>query len=134
VEDTRQAIAQQIVGELPLVAVRVDWTEVNALDPRHINQLAVQLGSPTPDGIPDGVYLAVGALTPPILQVSDAETARKLADELKGTSLTVVAHGRFHMSRGLVDVLIRLLQVVAEQYDSLVEQAAAAKARERGQE
>jgi len=117
-----------------MVPIGVDWTEVNALDARHINQLAIQLGAPTPDGIPDGVYLSVGSITPPIIQAPDAESARRLAQELQGTSLKVVAQGRFHLNRSLVDVLIKLLQTTADQYDNAVRQAEAARVHERGRE
>jgi hypothetical protein len=123
-------VPPQVSDEPPLVSVSVDWSEASALNPRHVNQLATQLGGPTPDGIPDGIYLALGEVVPPILAAGDAEKARKLAAELQGTSLTVIPHGRFHLSRSFLDVLMEVLQTTAAQHDSLVSRAEAAKARE----
>lgn len=110
------------------VTVSVDWKEIEELEPRHINQMMGQLGNPGPDGIPDGLYLGLGVVTPPVLQATSPEEALKLAASLQGTSVTVTPHGRFHMSRAVLGTLIKTLQATADQYDNAVAQAESARA------
>jgi len=134
VENTGPAAPSLQVTALPNVAVSIDWSEINALEARHVNQVVTQIGNPTPDGLPDGILVGIGVVFPPIYQAANPEAAKKMAEQLQGTSLTATAHGRFHMSRGFLDALIKTLQTTADQYDSIVSQVEAAKAATSGQE
>lgn len=107
----------------PHLQVRVDWSDAAAVEPRHVNQIAAQLGNPTPDGVPDGVYLIFGNVSPPV--VLDDDDRRRLIESLEGGAIKVTVQGRFHMSRGLLDALIRALRTTAEQYDAAVHLAEA---------
>jgi hypothetical protein len=132
VENTSPAVPPQVSTDMPQVTVSVNWAKIEELEPRHTNQVMGQLGNPGPDGIPDGIYIGLGVITPPVLQAPTPEEARKLAASLQGTSVTVTPHGRFHMSRVFLDAVIKNLQATADQYDNVVAQAEAAKAERRG--
>lgn len=113
------------------VAVTLDWSDADGVDARHVNQVIAQLGVPAPDGAPDGIYIALGSLLPPVV-LGDDEERRRALDRLQGTPVKVTVHGRFHMSRGLLEALIQLLQTTATQYDAAVHDAEAAKGKDQG--
>lgn len=85
---------------------------------QHVNQALAQIGVPSTDGAPDGIYITLGSSEPPLI-VGD-EDERKQALEALGT-IKITVHGRFHISRGQLDDLIRVLHTIAEQYDEVVD-------------
>jgi hypothetical protein len=111
-------------------SINVDWSEVDATPTQHVNQLVGQLGPPLEGGIPDGIYLAFGSIPPPLILGRDNEERRKVAEELSGRSVKVTVHGRFHMSREVLDSIVNVLQTTARQYDATVQLAASGKAEE----
>jgi hypothetical protein len=125
------------VPEAPVaVNVRLDWGDLDTVEPRHINQAVVQLGPPSPDGTPDGIYLGFGTALPPVavlgLNEADTPTQLRILRDLEANPVKVAIHGRFHLSRGSLDAIIQLLQNAAKQYDA-ADQPAAAKAQGGGQ-
>jgi hypothetical protein len=131
VENMSEVVPPQVGGGPPQVAVRLDWSDAAAVEPRHIDQLIVQLGLPIVDGTPDGIYVSVGTVPPPAVVVTDEESLRRATETLQG-GLKVHVHGRFHMSRGLLGAIIKALQTSADQYDAVVSAAEARKAQEQG--
>jgi hypothetical protein len=124
------------VPEAPVaVNVRLDWSDLDAVEPRHINQAVVQLGPPSPDGTPDGIYLGFGTALPPVavlgLNEADPPTQHRILGELQANPVKVAIHGRFHLNRSFLDAVMQVLQNAAKQYDA-VDQSAAAKAQGRG--
>lgn len=75
-----------------------------------------QVGNPGPDKVPDGIYVSLGNVAPPI--TPPGFTAEQAAEELKETTVAIHVHGRFHMSRAVAGKLMRDLQRVTEQYDA----------------
>jgi hypothetical protein len=117
VEDVSEEVSEQIT-------VRLDWSEAATAPAQHVNQLLGQIGPPMANGIPDGVYLTFGSVAPPVIPPPDDEAGRRAAIEALRTGLSKVSvHGRLHMSRDLLDDLIRVLQVTASQYDTAVKMA-----------
>ena len=118
-----------MVGTKPVeITVSVDWSKAAEAPTLHVNQFVGQVGTPTAEGNPDGVYLLLGSVRPPVIVGSDEEARRRAIDELKG-GLKVTVHGCFHMSRERLDEMIRVLQTTAEHYDAAVE---AARGQKRG--
>jgi hypothetical protein len=127
----------ETVPDAPVaVNVRLDWSDLDSVEPRHVNQAVVQLGPPSPDGTPDGVYLGFGTALPPVaaigLEAADPETQRGILSELQAKPVKVAIYGRFHISRSFLDAVLPLLQTAAKQYDA-ADQAAAANAQGRDQ-
>ncbi|HUY47760.1 MAG TPA: hypothetical protein VMV92_18840 [Streptosporangiaceae bacterium] len=105
-------------GQAPeQVTVRLDWSDVRVTPAQHVNQALGQLGPPT-NGIPDGIYLTLGRVEPEV--ILDQEGRASVIEQLKETGAKVGVHGRFHLTRQLVDEVIRILQVTAAQYDTAV--------------
>lgn len=124
-------VPPQVTGSPPQVTVSLDWSDYGTERSEHVNQVMAQLGAPTPDGVPDGVYVVLGNVLPPVVAAGpDIEVQRRLAD-LQGTIVKVDIAGRFHMSRGLLDAIIQVLQSTAAQYDAAVRQAQASKSPEQ---
>jgi hypothetical protein len=132
VENTSQAVPPQVSEGAVQLTFNLDWNAVETLEARHVNQVMMQLGSPGTDGIPDGVYLGIGVVTPPVLQAPTADAVRDLAERMRGADIPVTVYGRFHMSRATLDVVIKTLQRSAEMYDAVMAQTEQAKAQ--GQE
>jgi hypothetical protein len=107
--------------------IRLDWSGITTVPAQHVNQVIGQLGPPT-NGIPDGIYLALGSVEPPI--VTDAESRARVVEELRAAGAKVDVRGRFHLTRQLADEVIRILQETEAQYDAAVH---AAKASSGGQ-
>jgi hypothetical protein len=131
VENASEVVPPQVTSSPPQVTVSVDWSDYAAERPEHVNQAMAQLGVPASDGVPDGVYVVLGNVLPPVMAPGpDVEVQKRLA-ELQGTTLKVDIVGRFHMSRGLLDAIIQVLQTTAAQYDAAVRQAQAGKSPEQ---
>ncbi len=131
-ENASEVVPPQVTGLPPQVTVSLDWSGYAAERPEHVNQVMAQLGAPTPDGIPDGVYVGLGNALPPIVVSGpDPGMVEKQLAELQGSIVKVDVAGRFHMSRGLLDAVIQVLQNAAAQYDAAVGQAQASKSLEQ---
>ncbi len=113
------------------VSVRLDWSAVEACPAQHVNQVLAQLGPPSESGIPDGVYVAVGSISPPVIPADPEGRAARVA-ELTAGAVKVAVYGRVTMSREVLDDLIRLLKMTADQYDAAVALARRPRAREGG--
>jgi hypothetical protein len=98
-------------------ALLLDWGEAYDAPRAHVNQFLGQVGVPLADGTPDGVWLVLGSVSPPIVVGADPEARQRQIDALKGTA-RVTVHGRFQMSRARLDELIGVLQETAANYDS----------------
>ncbi|GIH76123.1 hypothetical protein [Planobispora longispora] len=99
------------------VTITVDWSDAATIPVTHVNQFVAQPGPPTMEGSPDGVYLLVGSIAPPIIP-SDPEGQRRVFAALKD-GLKVTGHARFHLSRERLEELIAILQQTADNYDEL---------------
>jgi hypothetical protein len=112
------------------VSVRLDWSEVEASPAPHVNQVLAQIGAPTGRGVPDGVHLALGSISPPVVLGDEEERAARAA-EISRSTLKVTVHARAHVSREVLDDIIRVLQTTAEQYDAMAAMATSNKPQER---
>ncbi|NJP25271.1 hypothetical protein OHB01_26765 [Microbispora hainanensis] len=104
-------------------AIVVDWSDAAGVPITHVNQFVAQPGPPTLEGGPDGIYLLLGSIPPPLIP-RDTEGQRRAIETLKATGLKVDIHGRFHMSRARLEELIQVLQTTADTYDAAVERMA----------
>ena len=112
------------------VSIRLDWSEVEASPAPHVNQVLAQIGAPTGQGVPDGLHLAFGSISPPVVTGDEEQRAARVA-ELVGSTQKVTVLGRAHVSREVLDDIIRVLQQAAEQYDAMAALAAEQKSSER---
>jgi hypothetical protein len=80
------------------IRVRVDWSAVETGQPQHVNQALDSLGPPGTDGMPDGVYVAVGTVLPLPLVDDDAEVRERLVEKLRSSGAKVNIAGSFHMT------------------------------------
>lgn len=99
------------------VALRLDWSAADGVDVKLLNQMVVQLGSPAA-GQPDGFYLLLGEVTPPVVVGDDDETRERDLARYEGM-LPVNVHGRYFVSRARMDEFIELLQRMTTQYDEI---------------
>lgn len=116
VEDVSVAVSQQVL-------VRLDWSEVEQTPAHHVNQVLAQVGPPSLKGIPDGIYVALGNLSPPVIPPDDDRREARVA-ELANSVLKVAVHARVQLSREALRDLIQVLQTTADQYDESVRLAA----------
>jgi hypothetical protein len=113
------------------VSVRLDWSAAEACPAQHVNQVLVQVGPPSESGVPDGIYVAVGSISPPVIPADPGGRAARVA-ELTASVVKVAVYGRVSMSREVLDDLMRLLKVTADQYDAAVALARRRRPREEG--
>jgi hypothetical protein len=104
------------------VVVKLDWSDATAGDAQHVNQVLGQVGPPSGTGVPDGIYVSLGSVAPPIIPIEEEERRRAI-EALLSFPVRVSVHGRIHMSREVLDDVIRVLQATAAQYDAAVEAA-----------
>ncbi len=98
-------------------SIAVDWAGASDKPLLHVNQFAAQTGVPARDGIPDGLYLLLGSVAPPLIfGKTNAEYQREI--EALG-SVPVTIHGRFHLSRARLSELIDVLTQAAQNYDAI---------------
>ncbi len=114
------------------VSLTVDWTDASDKPTLHVNQFALQPGPPTAEGVPDGLYLLLGNIAPPLVFSKDAESLKREIESLGG--IRVMVHGRFHMSRARLGELIDALNLMAKNYDTAGEMAEMALTRDAGEE
>jgi hypothetical protein len=107
----------------PIVQLRQDWGGIVDVSVQHVNQALAQVGPPSQDGTPDGIYLSLGSAEPPIAFGSEEERKRAL-EAISAIKVTV--HGRFHVNRAQLDDLIEVLHTIAAQYDDIAESLAGA--------
>lgn len=112
------------------VQVRLDWSGAEESPTMHVNQVMTQVGPPSSAGVPDGIYLSLGSISPPLIPPDEEGRAQRVAD-LARSSLKVSVHARAHVSREALADIIRALQTAADQYDALAASAAERKAQER---
>ncbi len=113
------------------VSVRLDWSAAEACPVQHVNQVLAQVGSPSESGVPDGIYVAVGSVSPPVIPADPEERAERVA-ALGASALKVAVYGRVNMSREVLGDLMRILKVTADQYDAAVTRARRPGAQEQG--
>lgn len=102
---------QQHAGDA-LVPLEVDWSAADALPVLLVNQVVAQIGPASDRGTPDGAYIALGHVAPPILLGSPDEMRRSL--ERLGGRLNVSVHGRYFLTTDQLQQLIRVLQETAD--------------------
>ncbi len=112
------------------VPMRLDWSEAENSPTSHINQVLAQIGPPSSSSVPDGLYLAMGSVAPPIILGDEDQRIARIA-ELTGSILKVAVHARVHVSREVLGDIIRVLQQAAEQYDAALALASEQKPQER---
>lgn len=110
-----------------LVKVRVDWSEAETGQAPHVNQALGQVGPPGTDGIPDGIYITMGSLTPPPLLDGDDEMRDRLLEKLTTNGLKVTVVSQIHMSRQMLGDFIAILQATAANYDAAAQASSAQK-------
>jgi hypothetical protein len=114
-----------IMEELPeQVGVRLDWGAAESAPVQHVNQVIGQVGPPAGNGTPDGIYVAMGIVHPPVIPPDDEGRAKRVA-ELANSQLPVSVLGRFQLSREVAADLVRVLSTTIEQYDVAANQARA---------
>jgi hypothetical protein len=128
---TPKAVANVGVAIPDQVSLRLDWSAAEACPARHVNQVLAQLGPPSERGVPDGIYVAVGSICPPVIPADPEGRAARVA-ELTAGVVKVAVYGRVSMSRDVLDDLLRLLKLTADQYDAAVALARRPRAPEEG--
>ena len=112
------------------VSVRLDWSEAESCPDQHVNQILTQVGPPSGRGVPDGIYVSIGSISPPFIPPDEAGRAARIA-ELEGSVVKVRVHSRIHLSREALDDFIRVLQTTAAKYDTEATRAAELLAQEQ---
>jgi hypothetical protein len=114
-----------IMDELPeQVAVGLDWGAAESAPVQHANQVIGQVGPPSGNGTPDGIYVALGIVHPPVIPPDGEGRAKRIA-ELANSQLPVSVLGGFHLSREVAADLVRVLTTTIEQYDLAADKARA---------
>src|SRR5258707_9095832 len=130
--DATRKAAENVGAAIPdKVSVRLDWSAAEACPAQHVNQVLVQVGPPSASGVPDGIYVAVGSVSPPVIPADPEGRAARVA-ELTASVVKVAVYGRVNMSREVLDDLMRLLKLTADQYDAAVALARRPRAPEEG--
>ena len=106
------------MSEAEQIRVRLDWSSAETAQAQHVNQLLAQVGSPGSDGIPDGIYLTLGSVPPPAILDGDDDARDRLIEKLASAGAKVNVAGQFHISRRMLDDVIRVLQETAAKHDA----------------
>lgn len=101
------------------VLIGLDWSEAEQAPALHVNQVLAQVGPPSSNGVPDGIYVALGSVSPPVIPADEERREARVA-QLEGGVLKVAVQARVQMSREALGDLIQVLQTTAEQYDTSV--------------
>ncbi|MGW4780356.1 hypothetical protein [Streptomyces filamentosus] len=94
--------------------MRVVWQEPEGAA-QPCNHFAATLGLPTAAGVPEAIYLTIGNVEPPLLVGTEADISERL--QSTGGKLTVTPVGRYVLTRGRIDELIKILQTAAQVFD-----------------
>lgn len=116
VEHVSVASAQQVL-------VRLDWSEVEETPAQHVNQVLAQVGPPSSKGVPDGIYVALGSVSPPVIPPGGDRREPRVAQSANSV-LKVSVRARVQVSREALRDIIQVLQTTADQYDDSVRLAA----------
>lgn len=100
------------------LTLRAKWGDLDGVPVEPANQFIAAVGLPSESREPDGITLVFGYLGPPLLLGTQEEILRK-AEEL--TELPVEIKGRYLLTRGRLEELIKVLQSAAKQYDQVKE-------------
>jgi len=130
-EAAPKAVAKVGVAVPDQVSVRLDWSAADSCPAQHVNQVLVQVGPPSESGVPDGIYVAVGSICPPVIPADPEGRAARVA-ELTASVVKVAVCGRVSMSRDVLDDLMRVLKLTADQYDAAVALARRPRAPQEG--
>jgi hypothetical protein len=103
--------------------VGLDWADAEQAPAQHVNQVLAQVGPPSSQGVPDGIYVALGSVSPPVIPADDERREARIA-ALAGSVLKVAVHARVQLSREALQDLIHVLQTTADQYDASIRLAA----------
>lgn len=122
-EDVSEAHPEQI-------RVRLDWSDAAHAGAEHVNQAIAQLGAPLSNGLPDGIYVTFGSVPPPVLLDDDPEARADVIAKLKAEGAKVNVSGQFHITRQMVDDIIRVLKITADRYDAATRGAASSRRSE----
>ncbi len=115
-----------------LVKVRIDWSAAETTPAHHVNQALGQLGPPGSDGMPDGIYVTIGTVSPPALLDEDTVARDELVARLESSGAKVNVVGQFHMSRQMLQDFIAVLQTTAAKYDAALQLAVQERVRKHG--
>ena len=106
--------------EIARIEVPVDWGGAADVPTAYVNQFVVQLGPPTRGGLPDGIYLVLGNVAPPLI-IGENPAAREASIRRAQGGVKPEVHGRFYLTRERLDELISSLQTIADAYDKAAE-------------
>jgi len=112
VNDVGVASSQQVM-------IGLDWSEAEQAPALHVNQVLAQVGPPSSTGVPDGIYVALGSVSPPVIPADEERREARVA-QLAGGVLKVTVQARVQMSREALGDLIQVLQTTADQYDTSI--------------
>jgi hypothetical protein len=112
---------QPTESAVPRLQLKVDWSDFDGAAPQSANYFAASVGLPDDIGRPDGVYLAMGHLTPPMLLRGSPEEMQEQVDRFGGRR-KVQVNGYYVISRSRLRELIGVLQTAAGQYDEIIDQ------------
>jgi hypothetical protein len=123
VEDVSEAHPEQIT-------VRLNWSAAEHIQAQHVNQAIAQLGPPLSNGLPDGIYITFGSVPPPVMLDDDPEARADAIAKLKAEGAQVNVSAQFHVTRQMVDDVIRVLTITADRYDAAAQEAASRRRSE----
>lgn len=98
------------------VAVPVKWN-LEGVPTLFTNQVLATLGPPTAAGVPDGIYLVLGTVAPPLVIGDTPEVRKAYIEAATRNGLTAEVHGRYFLSRGRLDEVITALETIRDRYD-----------------
>ena len=101
------------------IRIPVDWSSAAGVPVAYVNQFVAQIGPPTRSGTPDGIYLLLGSVAPPLI-VGDDDEARRPYVEAAMVGVKPEVHGQFYLTRERLDELIHALYTIAENFDATV--------------
>lgn len=108
-EQPEQPVPDRLVG--------VRWDGLDALPVEFVNMFAVQLGPPAGEsGVPDGIYMLLGAAPPPLLVGSTEEINAQVAAI---DAVSVRPAGRYVMSREHAENLRNFIDSQIRVYDQV---------------
>jgi hypothetical protein len=99
-----------------VLKVPVRWN-LESVPTLFANQFLVTLGPPTSAGVPDGIYLVLGTVAPPPVMGDTPEDRKASATAAARAGVTAEIHGRYFLTRGRLDEVIRALETIRAKYD-----------------